>query len=158
MLTIYQLAEWVGILQNQRGVDVVVASGFYNPLHLGHIRYLEASRRLGGQLVVVVNTDEQVRLKGAVPFMPEGDRLAIVSALKCVDYAVLAVDTDRTVCRTLSLLNPRVFANGGDVSSEADCREAEVCRKLGIRMEFGVGGSEKLRSSSELIRSAVSAR
>ena len=139
------------------GQRVVAASGHFNPLHLGHLRYLEGARRLGLRLVVVVNTDLQVGLKGSVPFMAERDRLEIVSALRCVDWGVLAVDHDLSVSHTLAVLRPDVFANGGDVGSEADCRELDVCRNFNIQLEFGVGGRHKLRSSSELIRRAVSA-
>lgn len=136
----------------------VVASGYFNPLHAGHVRYLRAAKELGKYLCVVVNTDRQVALKGAVPFMPEGERLEIIESLRFVDYALLALDADRSVCLTLESLRPHVFANGGDVGSEADCREAEVCRRLGIEMVFGVGGYDKFRSSSELIRRAAGAQ
>lgn len=136
------------------GTRFVLASGYFNPLHVGHLRMLEAARRLGDALVVVVNNDEQVGLKGSVPFMGEVDRLEIVSAVSWVDHAVLAVDSDRSVSKTLEIILPDVFANGGDVNREADCREAEACRRLGIEMAFGVGGAHKLRSSSQLVAAA----
>jgi cytidyltransferase-like protein len=151
--TIAEAAETIGLWRS-REHRVVAVSGYWNPLHLAHIQYIEAAAGLGAKLVVIVNTDHQVALKGSVPFMTEGDRLELVSALWCVDQAVLAIDEDRSVCRTLELLHPDVFANGGDVGSESDCRETDICRKLGIEMKFGVGGRDKLRSSSELIRRA----
>jgi cytidyltransferase-like protein len=137
------------------GYRVVVASGYFDPIHKGHVRYLRGAKRLGDRLVAVVNNDWQVGLKKGLPFMPQDDRLEIVSALGFVDLAVLSSDYDRAVDVTLSLLNPDVFANGGDVGSEADCREAETCRRLNIRMAFGVGGTEKVASSSDLIRRAT---
>lgn len=155
-MTIDALAAHIAAARSA-GRRVVCASGYFNPLHVGHVRYLEAARSLGLMLVVIVNTDYQVGLKGSVPFMREYDRLEIVSSLRCVDAAVLAADHDRSVSRTLERLRPDVFANGGDVRTEQDCRELEVCRKLNIHIALGVGGHHKMRSSSELIRRAVSA-
>jgi cytidyltransferase-like protein len=129
---------------------LVVASGFFNPVHVGHVRYLEYARLLGDRLIVIVNTDYQVRLKGSVPFMPEQERLDVVFALKPVDFAVLAIDKDRSVSKTLEVLRPDIFANGGDVTA-SNVRESEVCQRLGIKMVFGVGGTAKIQSSSSLI-------
>jgi glycerol-3-phosphate cytidylyltransferase-like family protein len=106
---------------------------------------------------VVVNNDRQAALKKGSPFMPEDERLEIVRALRCVSYAVLAVDDDRSVSKTLELLRPDIFANGGDVTREEECREAATCRKLGIQMVFGVGGFDKVQSSSRLVENARTA-
>lgn len=130
---------------------IVCASGYFNPAHIGHIRYLQAAKSLGTHLVVIVNNDLQVKLKGSIPFMNEDERLEIIQSLRCVDSAVLSIDKDRTVSKTLELVQPHIFANGGDVAFE-DCREASVCDRLGIYMVFGVGGSEKLQSSSNLLK------
>src|SRR5262245_14600904 len=120
-------ANYVKVAQ-RAGHAVVVASGYLNPLHVGHIRYFRACVELGTILIVVVNNDRQVALKGSCQFMSEMERLEIVNALDMVDLAVLAIDDDRSVCKTLELLQPDIFANGGDVRSSKDCREAEVCR------------------------------
>lgn len=136
-------------------VKRVVASGYFCPLHTGHLRYLENAARLGERLIVIVNNDEQLMQKrGCKPFQSEQERLTIVQALRCVDMAVLAMDLDRSVCETLRHLHVAlggiaVFANGGDVD-EAGCRELEICRQLGIACEFGVGGP-KTQSSSSLL-------
>ena len=156
--SLQEVAQYTKFFREVFDSTIVAVSGHFNPLHLGHIRYIQAAKALGWQVVVIVNNDRQVALKGSVPFMPEGDRLEIVKNIRDVWYAVLSIDEDLSVCRTLEVLQPTVFANGGDVGSEADCREGDVCRRLGIRMKFGVGGTEKLRSSSELIRRAVSPR
>lgn len=129
---------------------IVCASGYFNPLHEGHINYLNEARGLGDELYVIVNNDHQVWLKGSTPFMSLRQRQLIVDNLKCVTRAYGCVDTDRTVCKTLELLKPNIFANGGDVIEE-NCGEAEICRKLGIKMVFGVGGTEKIQSSSSLL-------
>jgi cytidyltransferase-like protein len=139
------------------GCRVVCASGYFDPVHKGHVRYLSAAKKLGDRLVVIVNNGYQTILKKGRPFMLEFDRLEVVSALGCVDLAVLAEDTDRSVGHTLSLLRPDIFANGGDVQTMNDCREAEVCRRHNIQMVFGVGGTEKVASSSDLIRRAARA-
>src|SRR5688500_13878685 len=101
---------------------IVCASGYFNCLHRGHIRYLEAAKALGTKLVVIVNNDLQVKLKGSTPFMNENERLEIIKALRCVDAALLSIDVDRTVSKTLELVQPHIFANGGDVAKE-NCRE-----------------------------------
>jgi len=129
---------------------VVAASGYFNPLHLGHIMYLEAAKRLGTKLVVIVNNDKQVKLKGSFPFMNEKERAAIVADLKPVDEVVIAIDEDMTVSKTLEMIKPDIFANGGDVTEE-NFREREVCERIGCKPLFGVGGA-KIQSSSRLIQ------
>ena len=89
---------------------VVVASGYFDPLHLGHIEYLEEASRLGDRLIVIVNNDAQAELKKCRSFMNEGDRVRIIGALKCVSEAYLSIDTDSTVCRSLQELKPDIFA------------------------------------------------
>jgi glycerol-3-phosphate cytidylyltransferase-like family protein len=105
--------------------------------------------------VVVVNSDLQAALKGTPCPLDERARAEVVRALGCVSWAVVSVDADRSINCTLELLRPDVFANGGDVRSAADCREAETCRRLGIEMAFGVGGTDKVAASSALIARAA---
>lgn len=131
---------------------IVAASGFFNPLHRGHVDYLQRARALGDFLIVIVNTDKQVAIKGSKPFMTEDDRLAIVRALACVDMAVLACDEDGTVCKTLAMLRPHIFAKGGD-RYWGNIPENAVCEQLGIKVVDGLG--DKIRSSSELIKKAA---
>lgn len=128
---------------------IVAASGYFNPLHIGHIRYLKGAKKLGTKLVVIINTDRQAGLKGSFPFMREKERAEIISSLKFVDDVILAIDEDKTVCKTLELIKPDIFAKGGDRTLE-NIPERKVCRKLGIKMVFGVGGG-KVQSSSWLI-------
>ena len=80
---------------------VVVVSGYFNPIHSGHLDYLEQAKKLGDYLVVIVNSDKQVEMKGSDPFMNELERLRIVRALRCVDKAVVAIDEDGTVCQSI---------------------------------------------------------
>ncbi|MFH1822083.1 MAG: adenylyltransferase/cytidyltransferase family protein [Patescibacteria group bacterium] len=132
---------------------VVVISGYFNPIHVGHIKYIQAARKLGDYLVVIVNNDKQVKLKGSVPFMKDRDRLEIIKHIKGVDKAVLAIDKDKTVCQSLRKVKPDIFANGGD-RKKGNVPEASVCNELGIKMVYGVGGG-KIQSSSILLKKVI---
>ena len=129
----------------------VAVSGGFDPLHIGHVRMMEAARELGTRLVVIVNGNAFLKRKKGYIFMKQDERLEIVRALRCVDDAVLAIDEDQTVCETLRMLKPDVFANGGDRKATEDIPEAAVCADLGIEMVFNVGGG-KVQSSSNLVR------
>jgi cytidyltransferase-like protein len=132
----------------------VCVSGYFNPLHSGHIQLFQNSKELGDRLVVIVNNDEQVKLKGSIPFMEALERAEIVRNLRMVDEVVIAIDKDKTVCKTLEKIHPDIFANGGDRKSAEDIPEAEVCERLGIEMVFNVGG-EKTQASSKLLKNAI---
>lgn len=133
---------------------IVVASGYYNPLHFGHVEYLEKSKELGGDncmLVVIVNNDKQTLLKKGKVLISAADRIKVVRALECVDLVIESIDEDRTVCKTLAALHPDIFTNGGDQSNQ-NIPEAKVCAELGIQMIDGLG--EKVESSSDIVRRA----
>lgn len=130
-------------------LTTVAASGYFDPIHVGHIEYLEKSKALGDKLIVIVNNDAQTCLKKGKPFMPAEDRLKIVKSLKCVDEAFISIDNDASVCESLKACKPHIFANGGD-RKEHEIPEAKICRELNIEMRDGLG--EKIRSSSELIK------
>lgn len=128
---------------------VVCASGYFNPLHKGHVEYLEKAKKLGDRLVVIVNNDKQRALKGSKEFMDENERMLIVSSLRCVDEVVLSVDEDATVCESLRLIYPDIFAKGGDRFA-GEIPETRVCEELGIQMVDGLGN--KIQSSSWLLK------
>lgn len=135
---------------------VAVVSGYFNPVHIGHVRLVEAARKLGDQLVVIVNNDlQQLQKKGKI-ILAEDERIEVVRALRAVDQAVLAVDEDRTVCRTLEQVAQAhpgckiIFANGGDRASSAVVPETSVCERYGIEMLFDIGGATKANSSSNI--------
>ena len=125
----------------------VVASGYFDPIHVGHIEYLELAKKLGNQLVVIVNNDKQAQLKKGRSFMREADRMKIVSSLGCVDKVFLSVDTDKSVCQSLRQINPDIFAKGGDRMID-EIPESETCRELNIEIVDSLG--KKIRSSSDL--------
>lgn len=127
-------------------------SGYWNPLHRGHIRLFEAAKELGEYLVVIVNNDEQVKLKGSIPLMDEKERMEIISALRAVDNVILSIDKDKTVCKTLELISPDIFANGGDRGPKGDpVPEVETCKKINCKMVYNVGEGGKVQSSSWLL-------
>tara|TARA_R110002060_G_scaffold15376_14_gene21478 strand:- start:675 stop:1082 length:408 start_codon:yes stop_codon:yes gene_type:complete len=125
---------------------IVAVSGYFDPIHVGHIEYLEKAASMGERLMVIVNNDYQARLKKGKSFMNEDDRLKIVQSLSCVDEAYLSIDLDLTVCQSLKAYNPDVFANGGD-RLNGEIPESAICKELNISIIDGLG--EKIRSSSE---------
>lgn len=133
-------------MKNNVKVKIAV-SGYFDPIHVGHLEYLKMAKSLGDILVVIVNNNHQCILKKGKFFMDENDRLEIVKAIKYVDEVVLSVDQDKTVCKSLDLIRPNIFANGGDRSSD-EVPETSVCKKYKIEMVDGLG--EKIRSSSSL--------
>lgn len=144
---------------------LVIVSGYFNPIHTGHINLIKAARELGDKLLVIVNNDEQQKLKKGKIIMDQRNRIDVVETIRDVDEVVLSVDTDKTVVRTLEKIArvytsddfkslfgeyKMIFANGGDRDSEKAIPETEVCTAYGIEMRFGVGGSDKIYSSSAI--------
>ncbi len=125
----------------------VAVSGYFDPIHIGHLEYLKLAKNLGDKLVVIVNNNKQCVLKKGKPFMDETDRVEIVKCLKMVDEVFLSIDMDKTVCNSLEALKPDVFANGGDRST-GEVPESTICKIHNIEMVDGLG--EKIRSSSDL--------
>ena len=137
------------------GTKTVIVSGYFSPLHIGHLDMIEAAAELGERLVVIVNNNAQQVAKKGKLILDQEDRLRIVRALRVVDEAFIAVDDDRTVSASLQHIAERypedelVFANGGDRKPEF-VPEAEVCERYGIEMAFGVGGQQKADSSTRI--------
>jgi cytidyltransferase-like protein len=135
---------------------IIVASGYFNPIHIGHVNLMKAAKALGDRLVVIVNNDKQQMLKKGKIIMSQHERVEVVKAIKYVDEAVLAIDEDPTVRATLEMVAQRqagneiIFANGGDRKDPSLIPESAVCDKYNIKMEFGVGGNDKPNSSSNI--------
>ena len=134
----------------------IIVSGYFNPLHKGHLELFEKAKSAGDQLWVIVNSDHQRALKGSKEFMDENERLIIVSAIKHVDKALISIDQDKTQCATLVHLADSYnndfdlfFANGGDQNNES-IPEVPVCREKGIGLLEGLG--DKIQSSSWLLK------
>ena len=136
-------------------MKAIIVSGYFNPLHKGHLEYLNQSKAIADKLIVIVNNDHQRALKGSKAFQDQEERVIIISNLKAVDEVVLSIDQDRTVCDTIRHISEKfgkdcdlAFANGGDQSNET-IPEVSVCEELGIALLDGLG--EKIQSSSWLL-------
>ena len=134
----------------------VIVSGYFNPIHKGHLEYFNNSRALADELFVIVNNDAQRALKGSKEFQNQEERMIIVSNIKAVDKAILSVDKDRTVCATLRKIAQEYgneyelsFANGGDQNNDT-IPERPVCEEMGISLIDGLG--DKIQSSSWLLK------
>ena len=128
-------------------MKTIAISGYFDPLHVGHLEYIKLASELGDHLTVIVNNDYQCKLKKGKSFMSEDDRVKIIQSIQYVDSAFLSVDSDLTVCESLSIVRPNIFANGGD-RTLGEIPETKVMKKYDIEMVDGLGN--KIRSSSEL--------
>lgn len=140
----------------------VIVSGYFNPLHGGHLDMLEAAHALGDYLIVIVNNDQQQLLKKGKVILDEMNRLRLISALRAVDEVALSIDTDLPVTKTLREIAVKypqdnlIFANGGDRDGHRAVPETTVCEELGIEMVFGVGSDKVIkRDSSTRINQAT---
>jgi len=128
---------------------IVVASGYFDPIHVGHIEYLEKAAELGDKLIVIVNNDKQTINKKGKEFMPFSERMKIVNALACVDEVFASIDDDSSVCKSIDAIKPDIFAKGGDRYA-SEIPESPICREHGIDILDGLGN--KIQSSSLLTR------
>jgi cytidyltransferase-like protein len=133
----------------------IIVSGYFNPIHKGHLEYFNNAKALADELFVIVNSDLQRALKGSKEFQKEEERLFIVQNIKAVNRAIISVDKDRTVCESIRTLHQKYgndyqlgFANGGDQDNNS-IPEAPICNELGIQLIDGLG--DKIQSSSWLL-------
>ena len=133
----------------------IIVSGYFNPLHVGHLELFKKAKAEGDYLIVIVNSDLQRELKGSKEFMNEDERLQLVSHISYVDEALISMDTDKTQCETLKVIAGThtaynlAFANGGDQNNDS-IPEATICRQVGIELIDGLG--DKIQSSSWLLK------
>lgn len=134
----------------------IIVSGYFNPVHKGHLELFNKAKELGDELWVIINSDEQRKLKGSKEFMDEFERWEIIEALRVVDYSLISIDGDKTQCSTLKWLAVTYgekydlfFANGGD-QDNTSIPESVVCNEFGITLVDGLG--DKIQSSSWLLK------
>jgi D-beta-D-heptose 7-phosphate kinase/D-beta-D-heptose 1-phosphate adenosyltransferase len=136
---------------------MVIASGYFNPLHKGHLELFHRAKTYGtgDKLLVIVNSDHQRSLKGSKEFQDELERLMIIRNLRIVDESIISIDKDKTQCATLKYLSDLYsheyqlfFANGGDQTNES-IPEVQVCLDNEIKLVDGLGS--KVQSSSWLL-------
>jgi len=133
----------------------IIVSGYFNPIHKGHLEYFNSAKSIADKLFVIVNNDKQRELKGTKEFQDEKERIIIVSNIKSVDKTILSIDKDRTVCKTIKMIAEKFgkefdlgFANGGDQNNNS-IPEKHVCEQLNVKLIDGLG--EKIQSSSWLL-------
>ncbi len=133
----------------------IIVSGYFNPIHKGHLEYFKNAKQHADYLFVIVNSDLQRKLKGSKPFQDEKERMIIVNSIKGVDKAILSIDKDRTVCETIKKIAQEygeeyslAFANGGDQNNDT-IPEKPICEQLGVKLIDGLG--DKIQSSSWLL-------
>jgi D-beta-D-heptose 7-phosphate kinase/D-beta-D-heptose 1-phosphate adenosyltransferase len=136
---------------------IVAVSGGFDPVHIGHVRMFNEAKALGDRLVVIINNDAWLRSKKGQEFMSEMERKEIIEGFGAVDEVIITShlenDSDRSVCRELRLVNPHIFANGGDRKPDGDpVPEVDLCNELGIKMFYNVGSGGKVQSSSWLLK------
>jgi len=134
----------------------IIVSGYFNPLHKGHIDYFSLSKTMGDELIVIVNNDFQRELKGSKEFMLEDERYLIISNIKNVDKVYMSIDKDKSVQKTIEFIFNELnaefdlfFANGGDQVNNS-ILEKNICGKLGIGLIDNLG--DKVQSSSWLLK------
>ena len=141
-------------MENVKRIVVVVSGGF-DPVHIGHVRMFNEARALGDRLVVILNNDNWLMKKKGFVFMSEAERKEVIEAFRVVDEVVFTkheVDTvDMSICKALEEIRPDIFANGGDRRLE-NIPEVATCEAIGCEMVFNVGHGGKVQSSSDLAK------
>tara|TARA_R110001592_G_scaffold351947_1_gene649417 strand:+ start:874 stop:1299 length:426 start_codon:yes stop_codon:yes gene_type:complete len=134
----------------------IIVSGYFNPIHKGHIEYFNNAKALADELFVIVNNDMQRSIKGSAEFQKEEERLFIVQNVKAVNIAFISIDMDRTVCTSIRKIfqlygesYELAFANGGDQNNNS-IPEVSVCNELNIQLIDDLG--DKIQSSSWLLK------
>lgn len=137
---------------------IVAVSGGFDPIHPGHVRLFNRAKKLGDELVVILNNDNWLKAKKIVPFMSGKERKEVIEAMRAVDRVILTGHkpnpTDMSVSAELKKLKPTIFANGGD-RKKGNVPEDIVCETYGIKMVYNVGHGGKVESSSWLLANYV---
>ena len=143
-------------MEENKKQKAIIVSGYFNPIHKGHIEYFHSARQVANKLIVIVNNDYQRRLKGSKEFMKEDERVMIVKELKIVDYVYLSIDEKKDVSLSIKKIYNELshqydllFGNGGDQNNDT-IPEAKICKGLNIKLIDGLG--DKIQSSSWILK------
>ncbi len=145
----------------KRAKIVVAVSGGFDPVHIGHVRMFNEAKKLGDELVVILNNDNWLRAKKGYAFMPEQERREVIEAFEAVDRVVITSHpedpSDMSVCEDLRFVRPHIFANGGDRTNK-NVPEIPVCEEIGCDMIYNIGEGGKVQSSSWLVGKSKKAK
>lgn len=140
---------------------VVAVSGGFDPIHVGHVRLFRKAKKLGDELVVILNNDNWLQKKKGFIFMPQRERREVIKAINGVDRVVLSKHpknpSDMSVCGELLEIKPHIFANGGD-RNKSNIPEVDICRSISCAMIFNIGKGGKIQSSSWLLKKFLNER
>lgn len=135
---------------------VIITSGYFDPLHVGHLECLQLSKKLcgnDGKLIVILNNDYQCELKKGKAFMPQEEKEKILRELRSVDEIFISIDKDKSVCESIKAIAKShegvelIFTKGGDRFSH-EIPEAKICNEFNIKIIDNLG--KKIQSSSGL--------
>ncbi len=134
-----------------------MVSGGFDPVHIGHVRLFNEAKKLGDELVVVINNDHWLKLKKGYVFMPEHERKEIIEAFQAVDRVILSSHKKNTkdisISKDLRIVRPHIFAKGGDRhQGNIPTPEVLVCNEIGCTIVNDVGQGGKVQSSSALVK------
>lgn len=136
---------------------IVMVSGGFDPVHIGHVRLFNEAKKLGDELVILLNNDNWLKLKKGYAFMPEQERKEIIESFEAVDRVVLSSHKKNTkdisVVEDIKIIRPHIFAKGGDRTYD-NIPEVPICEELNCKMVFNLGKGGKVQSSSELVKKA----
>jgi len=138
--------------------DYAIVSGGFDPVHVGHLRMFQDAKNLANKVILLLNNDEWLIKKKGKPFMNESQRKEILDGFESVSEVIIQNSSEKSSSQAIKdfvLKNPNkaiCYCNGGDRSNIENIREADMCKKHGVSLEFRVGGEEKIESSSELTK------
>lgn len=144
-------------MSSKRKKKIVMVSGGFDPVHIGHVRLFNEAKKLGDELVILLNNDNWLKLKKGFAFMPEKERKEIIESFIAVDRVVLSSHKKNTkdisVIEDIRLIRPDIFAKGGDRHT-GNIPEVEVCNEVGCVIVNDIGHGGKVQSSSDLVKKA----